>query len=324
MKNLKHILGVVLLTVITFTSCVKTENDNAFLGFKTLPSAEEFSDLRKNALDSITQEFSFNTEDGSTTFTSTHGVSITIQGNCLTLDGNTVTGQVDIKYIELFNKGNMLTTNKPTMGTLPNGDKALLISGGEFLIEATKNGLVLETTCNIQLIVPASLTGGVDNTMLLWKGTVDENENLTWNEVDAAAEQGAVFAEGGQYYAFLQDFGWTNIDRFYSDPRPKTIIKVQAPNGYNYTNSAVYLSYDGEDSGLAALDTYEAGLFSEHYGQIPIGLECHIIFITEENGVWSYAIKAVTIIADAIISIDINETVAVPEGELITIINNLP
>ena len=99
-------------------------------------------------------------------------------------------------------------------------------------------------------------------------------------------------SEGSEYYGLLQGFGWSNVDRFYSDPRPKTLIQVQAPIGYNFTNSAVYLSYNGEDSGLAALDTYDGtlNLFSEHYGQIPIGLECHVIFVTEDNGIWRYAI----------------------------------
>jgi hypothetical protein len=44
---------------------------------------------------------------------------------------------------------------------------------------------------------------------------------------------------------------------------------VGAPEGYDNTNSAIYLSYDGEGTNaLAKLDTFTAaGLFSEHYGQ---------------------------------------------------------
>jgi hypothetical protein len=40
---------------------------------------------------------------------------------------------------------------------------------------------------------------------------------------------------------------------------------VGAPEGYDNTNSAIYLSYDGEGTNaLAKLDTFTAGLFSEH------------------------------------------------------------
>ncbi len=323
MKHSNTFLGILLFTALTFTSC--TQEDDVDFIIAPIPTAQEFSTLKQDALDALTQEFSFNTEDGVATFTSNKGVSMTIQGGCLTLNGNSITGQVDIKYIELFDKGNMLTTNKSTMGALPNGDKALLISGGEFLIEATQGGQTLETSCGIQLIIPSGLTGGADNGMLIWEGRIDEDDNLTWDQVEDATGQGGVFANGdGEYYAFLQEFGWSNVDRFYSDPRPKTTILVQAPSGYNYTNSAVYLSYDGEDTGLAGLDTFENNLFSEHYGQIPIGLECHVIFVSEDNGNWRYAIKAVTIVEGGIITFSINETSTSSESGLVALINALP
>ena len=327
MKNLKTIFGTLLMTLTLLTSCeTKDDGDNDFNNAVDIATAQEFKNIKDIALDNLTQNFSFNADDGNITLTSANGVQININGNCLTLNGNPVTGQVQLEYIELFEKGNMLTTNKPTMGTLPNGDKTLLISGGEFFIEATQNGSALDTTCGLQLIIPASLTGGADPLMSLWEGEIDAEDNLTWDEVEDATGQGGVFVEGSEYYGLLQGFGWSNVDRFYSDPRPKTLIQVQAPIGYNFTNSAVYLSYDGEDSGLAALDTYDGtlNLFSEHYGQIPIGLECHVIFVTEDNGIWRYAIKPVTIVANDIITFTMDDTTTGTEATLTTLINGLP
>lgn len=327
MKNLKTIFGTLLMTLTLLTSCeTKDDGDNDFNNAVDIATAEEFKNIKDIALDNLTQNFSFNADDGNITLTSANGVQININGNCLTLNGNPVTGQVQLEYVELFEKGNMLTTNKPTMGTLPNGDKTLLISGGEFFIEATQNGSALDTTCGLQLIIPASLTGGADPLMSLWEGEIDAEDNLTWDEVEDATGQGGVFVEGSEYYGLLQGFGWSNVDRFYSDPRPKTLIQVQAPIGYNFTNSAVYLSYDGEDSGLAALDTYDGtlNLFSEHYGQIPIGLECHVIFVTEDNGIWRYAIKPVTIVANDIITFTMDDTTTGTEATLTALINGLP
>lgn len=327
MKNLKTIFGTLLMTLTLLTSCeTKDDGDNDFNNAVDIATAQEFKNIKDIALDNLTQNFSFNADDGNITLTSANGVQININGNCLTLNGNPVTGQVQLEYVELFEKGNMLTTNKPTMGTLPNGDKTLLISGGEFFIEATQNGSALDTTCGLQLIIPASLTGGADPLMSLWEGEIDAEDNLTWDEVEDATGQGGVFVEGSEYYGLLQGFGWSNVDRFYSDPRPKTLIQVQAPIGYNFTNSAVYLSYDGEDSGLAALDTYDGtlNLFSEHYGQIPIGLECHVIFVTEDNGIWRYAIKPVTIVANDIITFTMDDTTTGTEATLTTLINGLP
>lgn len=128
-------------------------------------------------------------------------------------------------------------------------------------------------------------------------------DEVEWVEADKDADRDNMWVEGEgsgadvSYTMLTQAFGWTNIDRWYSDPRPKTTIHVSVPEGWDDANSAVYLSYDGEPTALAQFDTYddETGLFSEHYGLIPIGLEVHIVFVTELEGQWSYAIQAATI-----------------------------
>ncbi|MEN9908600.1 MAG: hypothetical protein RLZZ540_1749 [Bacteroidota bacterium] len=321
MKSNFKTIGLLFLASISLVSCINDEND------KTPATAAEFANVREAALDKITQEFTFTAENGVKTFTSKKGVKITINGNCLTKDGNPVTGEVKIEYAELFEKGNMLVTNKPTMGIMPDGNRNMLISGGEFFIKATQNGKELATTCNITLLVPASLTDGVDNAMTLWKGIIDDEGNLAWQDARKAdgtnGGKGGVQAEGNNYYVSFGNFGWTNVDKFYSDPRPKTTILADAPEGYNNTNSAIYLSYDGEGTNaLAKLDTYTAqGLFSEHYGQIPVGLACHIIFATEDNGNWRYAIKAVTIQANDVFTFTMAETTVGTEAQLIAAIN---
>lgn len=320
MKNFKTI-GLLFLAAILLVSC-NDDNDNQ----QTPATAAAFANVRQMALDKITQDFTIKAQDGATTLTSKNGVKITINGNCLTKDGNPVTGDVKIKYVEIFNKGNMLVTNKPTMGIMPDGKRNLLISGGEFFIKATQNGKELATTCNMSLIVPASLTNGIDTAMILWKGIIDDEGNLVWEDArkaDGNGGKGGVQAEGNNYYVSFGNFGWTNVDRFYSDPRPKTTILVAAPQGYDNTNSSIYLSYDGEgQNALAQLDTYTAqGLFSEHYGQIPVGLACHIIFATEDNGNWRYAIKAVTIQANDVFTFTMGETTIGTEAQLVAAIN---
>ncbi len=325
-KNLKNIALVILATV-AFASCDSNDDNNN----QTTPAtAAEFNGIRDIALESLTQEFQFNAEDGYVTFTSDKGVTIGLNGSCLTKNGNPVTGLVDLEFVELFDKGNMLTTNKPTMGLLPNGDKNMLISGGEFFIKATQNGIELDTTCNIQLVVPAGLTGGIDTEMTLWEGITDDAENLVWREEEPGTggpQGGGVGFEGNNYYVSFGDFGWTNVDKFYNDPRPKTTLLVSVPNGYDNENSAVYLSYDGEGTNaLAKLDTYNPTTkqFSEHYGQIPVGLEMHVIFATEDNGMWKYAIKGVTVAANDAYTFTEGETVIGTEAQLVAAINALP
>jgi len=323
MKTTFKKIGQLLLLGVLVAGCSKNDDgDSPEPNY--VPSASAFASLREDALH--VQTFTFNAEDGAATFTSAKGVQFTINGSCLRQNGNPITGEVVIKYSEVFDPGSMLATDKTTMGRMPNGDMALLISGGEFFINATKNGQQLELTCPMPVIIPTNLTGGPDNAMTLWDGTFDEDGNLEWDEQERANGQNGVFVEGPNYYAYFSSFGWTNVDRFYNDPRPKTTILAEAPEGYNFENSAIYLHYDGEGSSLAKLDTYNPATnqFSEHYGQIPIGLQCHIIFVTEDNGQWRYAIKPVTIAANDVHVFTLAQTTLATEAQLIAAINALP
>lgn len=321
--NFKKI-GLLILAMTTFASCDNTDGDDIKL---TPPTSAAFKGITEKGIKRNTQNFTMTAGNGLVTLTSAKGVKLYINGDCLTKNGSPVTGQVDIEYIELFDKGNMLVTNKPTMGLTADGKKNLLISGGEFFIKATQGGVELQTSCSLSMIVPTALTDGLDNLMTLWTGVVDEAGELAWREAKANADgtggKGGVQGEGTNYYVTFGNFGWTNVDRFYSDPRPKTTLLVDAPDGYDNNNSAVYLSYDGEGTNaLAKLDTYTAaGLFSEHYGQIPIGLKCHVIFVTEDNGQWRYAIKSVTVAANDVYTFTLAETTVGTEAQLVAAIN---
>lgn len=340
MKNLKVSLGIVALAAALLTSCEKTSNDtnNTIMP----PSAQDFAAIKALALEDHTQQFEFDAATMGTLITE-NGVQIEINGFCLTNNGNAVTGIVNVDVVEIFERGSMLTTNKTTMGRMPNGDKALLLSGGQFYINATQNGVDLDLSCGMQVTIPTALTGGDDLLMTMWQGVTDCDpldpncDTIVWEQDAEAANQrieiggnpnGGVQtpAIANVYYTFFQDFGWTNVDRFFNDPRPKTTILVDVPEGYDNTNSAVYLSYDGQANALAGLDTYDASseLFSEHYGQIPIGLELHVIFASENDGEWLYAIKPATITANGTIVFSASELVTGTYAQLTVLINNLP
>ena len=321
-------LGLLFFAIIGLSSCV-TEVDLPSEVTQSRPTRAEFKALEETALENLTQNFQFIAENGTATFTSIKGVTISIYPGCMTLNGNPVTGTIDLEYIEIFDKGTMAVTNKPTMGRMDNGNLSLLISGGEFYINAKQNGQQLQINCGINLTIPTSLTNGFDPAMTLWEGII-ENDSLAWEEMDNEDGENGVGGgenpndgEGGMfYYAYFGNFGWTNVDRFYLDPRPKTTLLVDVPEGYDNQNSAVYLSYDGEGNALAKLDTYtNEGYFSEHYGMLPIGLACHAIFVTEENGQFRYAIKAATIQAGQIITFTFAETVTGSEQNLVDVIN---
>ena len=102
LNNSKHILGSLLLTTLLFSSC-KTTDDNDLPPVEHIPATEqEFKSIKDEALADLTQNFSFNSDDGYITLTSENGVQIGINGDCLTLNGDEISGNVDIEFVEIF------------------------------------------------------------------------------------------------------------------------------------------------------------------------------------------------------------------------------
>lgn len=328
MKNLKNITLALTATLLV-ASCSKDDNNVPMDDVKQVPTALAFKEITEKGLKTSAQNFTLAAADASKTFTSTKGVKFTISRASLSLSGGPVTGDIDIEYNEIFDGGHMATTDKPTMGILPDGKQSLLLSGGEVYLNAKSGGKQLDLVAPINVEIPANLTEGIQGGMLLWEGVIDNQGNLAWDkpidEVKPIQRDGASGVTA-MYSANLNNFGWTNVDKFYSDPRPKTEILAAVPAGYNATNSAVYLHYDGEGNALAKLDTYDpaTSLFSEHYGQIPVGLACHMIFVTEDAGQWRYAIKALTISAGATYTFTLSETTVGTQAQLEAAINALP
>ena len=322
------LFALLACATFTFSSC---KNETESVSSLANPSALGFAEIRKNALANITLSKAFKAEDG-LTFETDKRTKIRILPNCLRDNsGNVVTGDVELTFVEMYDRGNMTLTNKTLMGKNNNGDLVPLVTGGQFNIDVTKGNQKLISGCPFFVDIPATLTGGIDQDMKLWRGNIDEAGQLVWDEVKREAtgqgkEAGInTNTESATYQVWASEFGWTNVDRFYNDARPKTQIKVTVPAQYNMSNAAVHLSYEGERNVLARLDTYDSveKFFSEHYGYIPVGLNLHLIFTSESNGSLVYAIKKVTIVANGVINFSESDLKITSKDNLVNIINNL-
>ncbi len=315
-------LFAILCCAALFTFSCK--NDPSDLGLAPASPAK-FKELRTQALKDLTQTASFKAEEG-ISFTSDKGTLLTIGPDCLRDDeNNTVTGDVTLSFIEIYDRGNMVATNKPVMGKDGEGNLLPLVTGGQYNLEIKQDNKRLKSRCTFHVSIPTALTGGVDDEMILWKGEINEEGNLVWE--DAGQRNGNVGPDdkGTSYNVWEGEFGWTNVDRFYSDPRPKTQIKVTVPSGYSNENSGVFLAYEGEPNVLAQLDVYNTAdnYFTEHYGFIPIGMNLHVIFVSESNGSVVYHIKKVTIAANATIAINSDDLNTTTKNNLVSMINAL-
>lgn len=337
MKNLKKFLAVFALGASTIIGCDSEPPIDETPGPDGAALVQKIKDNRE----ANTQVF--DVDLGSTTGVTIEGEQGSLftfyYGNISDLDGNLVDGVIQVELLEVYDKSHMVIFNRSTMGLLPDGDHAALKTGGQFHLSASKDGEPLVISGVVKMMLPVDNTGGEDLGMTLFLDPYDDDDcdgvsivcpGDVWEEVDSIAggQGGGLNLEGAggviYYSAFITNFGWTNVDRFMSNPAPKTTLKAKAPAGYDQTNCAVYLSFDGEENSLATLDVFLSGedVFTEHYGQIPIGMNVHLICVSIVAGDYNYSITPATITAGS--TIVLNALTPTTEASLVAAINSLP
>ncbi len=295
------------------------------------PDSEALTEWFNTSTDNKVQTFTINASTGGN-ITGTQGTIIQLSANAFTtLDGSAVTGNVNIELVEIYDRASMLLTKKPTNGKKSDGSISTLVSGGEFYVNALQNGVSLKPKKGFTIVAPTENTGEIDQEMGKFDGVITcegDDCNVVWEEDDERGiEVGEFQAPGGfktAYYVYQTKFGWTNIDRWYNDPRPKTTIFVDVPEGFDNTNSAVFITYDEEPMALAGFDQYDKDkkLFTEHYGLIPVGLKVHFILVSIIEDKIHYAIQGATITENHVEVID--DVQSITEAQLIELIGNLP
>ena len=201
-------------------------------------------------------------------------------------------------------------------------------------MNATQNGVQLKLLKDAEITSKGTAPEDMDWNMALFRAGDDLNDTDNWEEADVENNGKNNKVRNGEgegangvmaTYSFdLGSFGWSNLDRWYSFTGPKTAIYVSVPAGYNGDNCAVYLYYDGESTAIARMDVWDEDelMFTEHYGLIPIGLNVHIIVVTEIDGELHYAMQGTTVVDNHIEVISSLSPITQPALE--TLINALP
>jgi hypothetical protein len=310
------------LVAMSITGCDDDNNNTAPTPIAITPGDDDkIGPVYQDQLSAMKQTFTLDADGGE--IEGEDGTVVSFYANSFfKSNGDPVTGDVTIELVEIYKKSQMLLTNMTTQGIDASGNIAMLVSGGEFFVNAKQGDEQLVLNGTFQIAAPVDNTGGLDQGMKPFIGAEQCEEGVcknVWRQQDRDMKMGE-----STYNIFQNQFGWTNIDRWYSDPRPKTTLFVDVPEGYDNTNCSVYLSYDGEPTALASFDRYDSatGLFTEHYGQVPIGLEVHFIMVSVIDDQWYYAIKGATIGAEHVETF--TELQPITEAALVTLIDDLP
>lgn len=286
------------------------------------PGPEEFENLRSLACDMLVQEHIFMAEEG-TQFTSEEGVVIQVFQNCFTFeDGSPVVGEVTLRFIEIYQRADMLLCNKTTLGLNNFGSKQQLITAGIFLVEFYQNNQKLQNHCEVLLAVPVENSGGAQQEMMVWSGETTPNHSLLWQTESSAF----VFVEAERYQTFVVGLnGWISIAKLPPPTNSKTTVQVLVSRDYHFENAAVYLAYSGQKYGLSHLDVYDINThtFDEFYNEIPVGENIHLIFVTADDNQWRYQITSFEITESQIIPMLYGTTQKISQAELKAILNQL-
>lgn len=285
MKKIKILVLAMLGVTFAIASCKKdpiqpsTTSDPVDPGDPIeTPSGEELRNFFSSNLNNKKQYFTIDASANSS-ITSAKGASLSFSPNSFVdQNGNVVTGNINLEFIELFDKGEMMMANMPTMANTMNGGIAPLISGGQFKITASQNGASLKLANGYSATIPAP--NGVDPNMQIFYGSAGASDTVVWNQADSSM----IFGQGNTYNAYFDSLNWVNLDYFMGMSGQQTTVEVEVPQGFTNQNCALLISFDGLNS-LGTLYNSNGNVFTSAPGYtLPVGTDVHFIAIAIIGG----------------------------------------
>lgn len=281
-------------------------DDDGSCTYTVLPTGsidDLIGDLQANQ---IIQLFYMNSEWGATLITNSQALFTFDPNSFETGDGDPVTGQVEIRIIELYSKGDILQYGRPTIS-----NQGILRSDGEFHVEVLQNGqeLQLKNGASYKINIP---NNNPDVPAMKFFEGMGEGEDFAWIQLGIESNFNWVgtnewFLEdtlntfqGFGYEIFSDRFGWLNCDAFYDyPPEELTEISVTLPESYTNQNTIVYLVFNDNNTVLQLWGNPEDMAFTS--GLVPIGVEATIVVLSSvgEGEMEEYELDLVSITIEA-------------------------
>jgi hypothetical protein len=302
MKNTHFLLALVAAACLTFTSCKKTEEENP------APQTTIKDFFEKN--DAKSQTFTINTDNGQSSITGEQGTKVTFPENAFTTaDGTPVTGSVSIELKEIYDKSDMVLSDRPTMS-----DGRLLISGGEIFISATANGQELQLDSNTNILIQLAQTTDLDSTMGLFTGSLDST-GFNWTPVDIDSSRVAVrdtnwvrdtipcfYYDPSHYIYAISTLGWINCDQFYTSTN-NTNIHITCIGEPTANNTRVFIIFK-DINAVGSIWVYNSTFDS---GLLPVGEDVTLVALGLKDGKEYFAKKDIKISSDLNVSLDLTQ-----------------
>lgn len=307
MKKRNVMLTIAMSALVVLASCKKDVEDPTPSTPYTPPvssSDNKAAELLNDYYEAQKQSFSVDASSPNWIY-GQKGTSLYFSGNNFEDgNGNAITGNVDITLVENYSKLDMLMTNKVTLASTGGGTE-ILISGGEFYLEASQNGNLVEVVNPIQVT-----TAGSNNTigaaqMALFDGTTDALGNITWTQNNDTINIVQDSSGIGYGFGWNDSLSWINCDYFMNNPGPQTGVEVNVPSGYDDANTMIFMVFTN-DNAVTAIYNYANGAFDTgSYYTVPEGMDVSFVAISDYNNQIQYAV-----ISNSIITTNHTETIA--------------
>lgn len=216
-------------------------------------------------------------------------------------DGTILTnGSVKIVLQEMLTGPEMILAGKSTTS-----DGKLLVSGGQIYIKAYLGSeeLRVNQAAKPLISIPTEMTGD----MKLFVGSVKEKDSvagdtiINWQQ-DTTTVRRRQDSSGVKIFNEFEcdSFRFINCDYFYSDPNPKTDVKITVPTGFVDSNTQVMVFFPSINSVARVYQFENSGnyfILNNGY-QVPVGMQAKIVVISKQGNQYYFQVKTVTISAN--------------------------
>lgn len=269
----KIIYTIALISPLLFCSCEQEEGRTDDNTQETFSNWDDF--INSKEVKSV--EATFSNEDGLVLSTE-KGSKITIPANSIVFEnGNLVTGEIDLKFIEVFSTADMIFSGVFPIGAGEN----VLNSGGEFFVGLEQAGVKLKVEDGVTITVEIPVQAEDPNMALFFAGDEEEMDSVNWGDPIDSVQWGQnnnsfSFNSGdGTYVCNIDSIGWGNIDAFnWSITYFDITFNCTGVTGINNSNTSAYAVFKNQNTvwptGLGSISNNS--ILEYHLADVPMNL----------------------------------------------------
>lgn len=288
----KIIISACIATIAILFSCKKDATSQQYSSLAALYSS----------LQPKTTTYDVNGASGGS-FTTSQGTTVTIPAQAfVTKSGNPVTGTVNIEFLDIYKKGDMLLWDKPTVTYWG----SLLRSGGEFFIRAKANNAAVVLAPGKSIAIAQPIANG--DSIGGMAAFILPKDTPGWVNSDSDLVLQQQFYYIFNLYSFqlpVDSGSWCNSDQAaYFSGFPQTSLQINQTDFASFSHTDVFLFFKNKKS---MVHVYSNGT-NYPYNYAPLGFDATLVAVSVKDGDVYSATTDFTITNNSTVSFTLSKT----------------